>query len=331
MDFKAIVQSAEEKPEAATGEFRILVADDSAIQRKLVEHALKGKSCVVSFAESGQEALDLFPLVKPDLLITDWMMPDVSGIELCEQIRTRFRHSYTYIIILTSHSDEHSVEKGMAAGADDYLTKPFHPGELLARVAVARKVVELHRDNEDKARLLEEVALSDSVTGLPNRRAIEEWAAGQIAGAARHRYAFWVVLAEIDGFQKIPDTHGGEAGDAVLKRFAQILRSNTRRSDICGRTGVAGFLLVITHAKKEGVALVIERIQSQLEGNPFTLGARTISVTASFGVSGFEGDEAPEFSRLVTQADVALYGAKREGNKRVKFAATKGSAGSGQS
>ena len=329
MDFKTIVQSAEEKPEIATGEFRILVADDSAVQRKLVEHALKGKSCAVSFAKSGQEALDIFPVYKPDVLITDSTMPDVSGTELCEQIRARFRHSYTYIIILTSHSDEHSVEKGMAAGADDYLTKPFHQGELEARVAVARKVIELRRDNEDKARLLEKVALSDPVTGLPNRRAIEEWAAGQIAGAARHRYAFWVVMAEIDGFQKIPDARGGEAGEAVLKRFAQILRSNTRRSDICGRTGVAGFLLVITHAKKEGVAAVIERIRCQLEANPFTFGGHAIGVTASFGISGFEGDEAPEFSRLVTQADVALYGAKREGNNRVKFAAPKVLTGAG--
>jgi PleD family two-component response regulator len=101
--------------------------------------------------------------------------PDLTGIELCGHIR-RDQASYTYVILLTSKADKDQIIKGLAAGADDYLTKPFHSGELLARVAVGRRIVELHREIQAKNRLLEELELTDPLTGLLNRRAVEDWA-----------------------------------------------------------------------------------------------------------------------------------------------------------
>src|SRR5271155_5790103 len=303
--------------------FKVLVADDSVVYRKLVEQTLEHDPCTLLFAKTGQNAIELFEQHHPALVITDWVMPDLTGIELCQKIRTSPGHSYTYVIILTSISEKENVVKGLAAGADDYLTKPFHPEELSARVAVGRRIVDLQRQVEAKNRLLEELALTDSLTGLPNRRAIEDWAARQLSGAARHGFPFWVAMVDLDNFKSVNDSSGHDAGDKVLIKFAEILKTNSRRSNICGRIGGEEFLFVLTHADKDGVAFVAERIRKECEEQEFFFGGRVIKVTASFGISGFHGKKAPEFRELLNQADAALYTAKHRGRNRIEFAPTK--------
>jgi len=307
--------------DATARDFKVLVADDSPIYRKLVEHALAEKQYAVLFAKSGREAIDLFSEHQPSLVITDWMMPDLSGIELCEHIRNHPRQTYTYLIILTGITEKNKLVKGLTAGADDYLTKPFHSEELLARVGVGRRIVELHRQLEAKNRLLEELALTDPLTGLPNRRAIEEWATRQLSGAARYGFAFLVVLADLDHFKSVNDTHGHDAGDRVLKKFAEILKTNSRRSDICGRIGGEEFLFILTHTTQENARIVIERIRAELEATKFDFDGGSLKVTASFGLAGFEETQPADFNRLVAQADVALYAAKRTGRNRIEIAA----------
>lgn len=300
-------------------EFKVLVADDSAVYRKLVEHALLPEQYSVIFAKNGSQALDLFAAHLPPLLITDWEMPDITGIELCERIRRDFPTSYTYIVILTGMTDTDKIVKGLAAGADDYLTKPFHAKELLARLGVGRRLVDLHRQLEAKNLLLQELALTDGLTGLPNRRAVEAWAVRQLKGAARHGFPFWVALADLDRFKRVNDTYGHDAGDTVLKKFAEILKANTRSSNICARFGGEEFLLVLTHVDKKGVEVAIERMREQLEGQTFRFGDRTLGITVSFGVSGFQAHEAPDFNLLTKKADLALYSAKQNGRNRIEF------------
>ena len=145
-------------------EFKVLVADDSPIYRKLVEHALAHEQYTVLFAKNGREAIDLFVKHQPPLVVTDWVMPDITGIELCGHIRSECQTIYTYIIMLTSMTDKDKIVSGLAAGADDYLTKPFHAEELLARAGVGRRVIDLHRQIEAKNRQLEELALTDGDT-----------------------------------------------------------------------------------------------------------------------------------------------------------------------
>jgi diguanylate cyclase (GGDEF)-like protein len=302
-------------------EFKVLVADDSRVYRRLVEDTLSEKQYTLLFAKSGREAIDLFSEHQPSVVITDWMMPDLSGIELCEHIRNHPRQaSYTYLIILTGITEKDKLVKGLAAGADDYLTKPFHSDELLARVGVGHRIVELHRQLEAKNLLLEELALTDSLTGLPNRRAIEDWATRQLSGAARYGFSFLVVMADLDHFKAVNDTHGHDAGNVVLKRFSEILRTNSRRSDICGRIGGEEFLFILTHTTPENARVVIERIRAELEATEFDFDGSSLTVTASFGVAGFEGTQAPDFNRLVSQADAALYTAKRTGRNRIEIA-----------
>lgn len=298
--------------------FSVLVADDSPVYRKLVEQALSQESCSVMFANSGHQAIEIFEREHPSLVITDWVMPDLTGIELCQKIRAGAESPYTYIIILTSNAEKEKVVQGLSAGADDYLTKPFDRNELLARVRVGHRLIDLHRQIEAKNRLLEELALTDSLTGLPNRRAIEAWAERQLSGAARHGFPFWVVLIDLDRFKRVNDAYGHDAGDMVLKRFADILKANTRHSDISGRIGGEEFLQVLTHADEHNVLVVVERIRKQFEAERFTLNGKNVKVTASFGVAGFWGKTPPEFSKLVSQADAALYRSKDHGRNRIE-------------
>ncbi len=298
---------------------QVLVVDDSPVYRKLIEHTLEDGGYTPLFAQNGREALDLYGQHAPAIVITDWLMPDFSGPELCERIRSHARRAYTYIIVLTGISEKDNVVKGLAAGADDYLTKPFDPGELLARIGVGRRTIGLHREIEAKNKLLEEMAHTDSLTGLPNRRAIEEWAARQLRGAARHRFAMWVAHADLDNFKSINDSFGHDAGDQVLQKFAEVLRESTRASDISGRMGGDEFLLVMTHLDEKGIRLTVDRLREHFASLKFSFAGEVVSVTASFGIAGFQGNGSPDFSQLIRQADKALYSGKRAGRNQIKF------------
>jgi diguanylate cyclase (GGDEF)-like protein len=306
--------------DSTSPELKILVADDSLVYRKLVEQSLSQEHCTILFAKNGRQAIDLFAEHQPALVITDWTMPDISGIELCQTIRRDFQGHYAYIILLTGNTDKEEVITGLAAGADDYITKPFHAGELQARVRVARRMVEFHRQIQDKNRRLEEMALTDPLTGLPNRRAIDVWATRELNAAARYNFTIWAAMADLDYFKNINDTYGHDAGDAVLKDFAEVLKSNTRESDICGRLGGEEFLVVITHAETENVMIPIERIRKQFAARKFTVASKTFGSTASFGIAGFRRTTSPNFSDLVTRADAALYSAKQKGRNRIELA-----------
>ena len=303
----------------AMPKLQVLVVDDSPVYRKLIEHALEDGGYTPLFAQNGREALELYGQHAPAIVITDWMMPDFSGPELCERIRTHAQRAYTYIIVLTSISEKDNVVKGLAAGADDYLTKPFDPGELLARIGVGRRTIGLHREIAAKNKLLEEMAHTDPLTGLPNRRAIEDWAARQLRGAARHGFAMWVAHADLDNFKSINDSYGHDAGDRVLQKFGEVLRESTRASDISGRMGGDEFLLVMTHLDEKSTRLTVERLRKQFAALQFSFGGDVVSVTASFGIAGFQGKEPPEFAKLVRQADKALYAGKRAGRNQIKF------------
>lgn len=305
--------------DAAAQDLQVLVVDDSPVYRKLVEHALEGNPYTLRFAKSGGEALELFARHLPSVVISDWMMPDLSGLDLCQRLRADVHSGYTYIILLTSISDKNNVIKGLAAGADDYLTKPFDPGELLARIGVGRRIIDLHRQIDAKNKLLEDLAHCDSLTGLPNRRAIEDWAARQLRGAARHGFPYWVVLVDLDSFKRINDTYGHIGGDAMLQKFAALLKTVIRSCDICGRLGGDEFLMVITHVEADAIYKTVERFREMLAQQQFEMGDERVSITASFGIAGLNGKENLDFTTLVRRADKALYAAKNAGRNLIRM------------
>ena len=299
----------------------ILAADDSAVYRKLIERSLTTERCALVFANNGQEAIERFAEHRPAVLITDWTMPDITGVELCHRVRRDFREQYPYIILLTGHSEKQEVVEGLSAGADDYLTKPFDPGELQARVRVGLRIADLHAQLLQKNHQLEQMALTDSLTGLPNRRAIDAWVKHELSAAARHRFPLWVVMADLDHFKKINDTYGHDTGDTVLKSFAEILKVNTRQSNMCGRLGGEEFVEIITHVEtQDNLMIPIERMRTELEKTAFAFPGGKFHCTASFGVAGTTAGGSPCFDELLARADKALYEAKKRGRNCVVFA-----------
>src|SRR5258708_9504411 len=282
--------------------YEVLVVDDSPVYRELLQRMLSGPEYSVSFACNGSEALTLQHDKSPDIIITDWVMPDFSGLELCERVRADKSAPYTYIILMTSNTEKSGVGKGLEAGRDDYLGKPFDASEMLARIGVGRRIIDLHRQLEDKSARLKEVASTDVLTGLPNRREIEEWAEKQLNGAARHGFPVWVVLGDLDSFKEINDTFGHEAGDTVLRTFADTLRKLTRISDMCGRLGGDEFLIVISHVSGDNIELAINRFRELFCALSFQFAGQSVSISATFGVAGSERGGVEKFYGVVTQA-----------------------------
>ncbi len=292
-------------------DIRVLVVDDSPVSRKLLEHTLAEAPYTLGFAKDGADALRLFTERLPDLVIADWELPDISGPELCRIVRSKFAAAYTYLVLLTSNSDKKSIAEGLAAGADDYLTKPFDADELRARVGVGRRVIEMHREIEAKTKALALDARTDPLTGLPNRRAVEEWSVKQISGAVRHGYPIWVVLADLDSYKPATDLFGHAAGDAMLQAFGEILKKNTRVSDMCGHMGGDQFIFVISHVSRENMNLVINRLRDKIANHDFSFHDVALPLFANFGLAGSEGGERLELRTMLQQADAALLEAKR--------------------
>lgn len=298
---------------------QILVVDDSPVYHKLVEDALCYQPYSLLHANSGQEALDLFAKHSPPIVITDWMMPDLTGPELCKRIRENSQNLYTYLILLTSMSESDSLVKGLEAGADEFLTKPFDPAELQARLGVGRRIFQLHRQVEDKNRQIEETNRIDPLTGLPNRLAIQEWATWHLKGGAENGYPVWVVLASVDSIGMINEKWGREAGNTVLKHFAKVMKDKSRPSDMCGRVSDDEFCFIMTHMSKDGIAAAIERYRISFAEHQFSFGGKIVTTTASFGAIGFEGAEAPDFTNLVRDADKSLHSAKQIGGNQCRI------------
>lgn len=292
-------------------DIRVLVVDDSPVSRKLLEHTLDVAPYTLVFAKDGSDALRLFAERPPDLVVADWELPDIPGPELCRIVRAKFDGAYTYIMLLTGNSDKRSIAEGLAAGADDYLTKPFDAEELRARVGVGRRVIEMHREIEAKTKALALDARTDPLTGLPNRRAVEEWAVKQVSGAVRHGYPIWVVLADLDSYKPATDLFGHEAGDAMLQTFGEIIKKNTRVSDMCGHMGGDQFTFVISHVSRQNMDLVINRLRDKIANYDFSYHGVALPLFANFGLAGSEGGEKLELRTMLQQADAALLEAKR--------------------
>jgi two-component system, cell cycle response regulator len=298
--------------------YDLLVVDDSPVYRRLVEQVLEAHAFRLHFAQNGREALEMLKEFSPAIVVTDWMMPGFSGPELCRKIREDQSKPYTYIILMTSNTEKGNVVKALEAGADDYLTKPFDSGEMLARIGVGRRIIDLNRELAEKSLKLEEAARTDPLTGLPNRRAIEEWAFKQLRGAERHGFSVWVMLGDIDSFKGINDSFGHDAGDTVIKTFADLLKRCTRASDICGRLGGDEFLLVMTHVEPEQIEATVSRFRAEFAALSFPFKGQSVGVTASFGVAGCTGRGLPDFGAMVRKADQMLYEAKRGGRNAVR-------------
>jgi two-component system chemotaxis response regulator CheY len=298
---------------------KVLIAEDDALLRQMLHGQLGAAGHELVFASDGREAWELLQRENIRMVIVDWMMPEVDGPELIRRIRDAGWPGYTYIIFLTARSGREDVVAGLQAGADDYVTKPFSIDELLARMGVGARILQLEgRLNESLARE-EALATRDSLTGLPNRRALCDHARVELSRAARARTTVGLILMDLDHFKRINDQHGHAAGDEALRRVAEVLQRNKRDYDFTGRWGGEEFLVVLPSTSLEQSAMVAERIRKSMETMKLDLGGpEPVELRASLGVVCAPPVTPPvDFEDLLRQADSAMYRAKADGRNRV--------------
>jgi two-component system cell cycle response regulator len=254
------------------------------------------------------------------MVILDWMMPGMDGVEVCRQVRKRREAPYIYIIFLTAKGQKSEIVEGLEAGADDYLAKPFDSYELHARLRAGRRAIELQEQLLAARDALQEEATHDSVTGLLNRAGTMSVLERELARADRMGSTVAVAMVDVDRFKTINDTYGHLAGDAVLRETARRLSSIVRRYDAIGRYGGDEFLAVISGCDESGAWTFAEKLRALIDHQGIDTPEGMIPVTLSVGVALGSGAKHPDPAELLRAADTALYRAKAAGRNRVELA-----------
>lgn len=296
---------------------KILIVEDDPGSRRLVKVHLLAAGYEVVEAEDGQMAWDLFQRDPFQIVITDWMMPKLDGPGLIHNIRSGGRKNYTYIIMVTAVDDKPKVVMGLESGADEYLTKPFDGKELIARVASGERILKLEEQLTEAHHQMEILAMQDGLTGLFNRRAIEEHASAELDLARRKERPLSVILLDIDHFKAINDQYGHSVGDHTLRQLAEILTRNLRQYDRIGRWGGEEFIVILPDTKISEASIVAERMRTTTAETKLSLeNGEYYAVQISLGVACASGSY-PLLVKLVDAADQALYQAKHAGRNRV--------------
>lgn len=299
---------------------KILIADDSIVSRHLLDATLRKWGYEVLVACDGVEAWnELQKEDAPSIAILDWVMPGLTGPEVCHLVRQRAREPYTYLLLLTSKSLKEDLIEGMEAGADDYITKPFDQHELKVRLRSGTRIIELQQQLLTAREALREQATKDFLTRIWNRSSILEILDRELARGAREDRSVGVVLLDIDRFKSINDTYGHFAGDAVLYETARRLQSSIRPYDALGRYGGEEFLVVLPGCDEAGTFAQAERLRRVLREDPVQIGEADYHMTASFGASSCAPGMNAAGETLIRIADEALYKAKNQGRDRVVF------------
>ena len=298
---------------------KILIADDSIVSRHLLEATLRKWGYDVMVACDGAEALELLQREDaPGLIILDWMMPGMTGVEVCKRIRQLDSEPYTYILLLTSKSQKEDLIEGMDAGADDYITKPFDQNELQVRLRAGTRLVDLQSQLLKAREDLRDQATRDSLTRLWNRSSILNELGRELARSEREARPLGVVIVDLDHFKHINDTYGHLAGDAVLREAARRMQNSIRQYDSIGRYGGEEFLILFPGCSQDDCFAQADRLRRQLGQTEMAVNETSLRVTASFGVTIAMPGENWSQEALIRRADEALYVAKKSGRNRVE-------------
>jgi len=289
---------------------KVLIAEDDFISSKFLENFLgkMGYSPVMV-----QDGLDAWRALRQDqeirLIVSDWMMPRMDGVELCRRIRSENADRYLYFIIITARENREDVIEGLEAGADDFIVKPFNPEELKCRIKIGERILGL------QDRILQ-LACTDSLTLVLTRRALYQRLEEEIQRASRGKTPLSVIMADIDHFKAVNDKHGHSAGDVVLQQFAAQLRLTCRGYDFIGRYGGEEFVICLPGTRSAQAMDVADRMRSNVASMQVRLPGtdEPVAVTGSFGVAAYSGENSqvtPE--DFVDLADKAMYEAKSKG------------------
>lgn len=298
---------------------RVIVADDDASTRRLLQYHLNQWGFDPEIAADGTRAWELLQSKDvPTIAVFDWVMPGLEGVDLCLKVRRLARQHYTYVLLLTGKTEKQDVIEGLGAGADDYVSKPFNPKELQARLLVAQRIISFQEQLIATREELRVQATHDFLTQLLNRAGIMDALAQEMNRSDRSEGVFSVILADIDHFKKINDTYGHATGDQVLREVAATMKASLRSYDVAGRYGGEEFLVIVPDCDESTAIHVAEKIRQAVCSTPIESlgGDRTTSI--SLGVSTRSPGASAD--ALLSAADAALYQAKSLGRNCVQGA-----------
>ncbi len=303
----------------------IVVAEDDRATRLLLERYLRGAGYEVVACADGRAALDAIQRLGSGIVLADWMMPELTGPELCREIRQRSEAGqlgFVFFLLLTAQREADQVLAGFEAGADDYLTKPYNRNELLARLRAGERIYRLQSELFEANRQLsqikdefEQMAKTDALTQIANRRHLFERLNEEWSYRERTDGRLGVIMFDIDHFKHVNDTHGHHAGDAVLKMIARETARSVRTHDLLGRLGGEEFLVIVRDVDDAGLELLSERLRRCVAEQVVRFEGVEISVTVSVGAAARTPDHA-ETDDLLADADLALYRAKEAGRNQ---------------
>ncbi len=287
---------------------KVLIIDDSPDALAIAKARLSKDGLDIICAEGGSAGLDAARRENPDLILLDVDMPDMSGFDVCRELKGSAEFQMVPVIFLTGSTDVNDKVKGLNLGAVDYVTKPFDAFELRARVRAALRTKHLQD-------LLVKYSRIDPLTELWNRRALTDHLGQEWAKLQRHGTPIAFIMSDIDHFKRVNDTYGHRIGDEVICRVANVLIENSRQSDLPVRYGGEEFAVLLPDESVQSAATLAERCREEVENIRVDAGGEKVSVTVSFGVADTAGLSSPE--ALIESADAALYQAKNTGRNRV--------------
>ena len=306
---------------------RILVVDDHEDNIELLRARLEARGYEVEGATDGQAALEMVDKVCPDLILLDVMMPKMDGMEVARRLKARIANKeipFIPIIMQTALDSTEQKVEGLDAGAIDYVTKPINFAELEARVSSQLHVKSLQyalaaskKELSDLNDKLREISLTDGLTQIENRRSLEDRLHDMWQHSVRLHEPIALVMCDIDKFKAVNDHYGHQAGDSVLKEFAQLLKSEAREIDRVGRYGGEEFLLILPGTVLDAAVTFAERLREKVEKHTFTYAGGTLRRTMSCGVAASPHPRVKDQEALLKASDDALYVAKETGRNRV--------------
>lgn len=304
-----------------TGKPRVLVVEDDPMSQAQLISALEKEGYGFAVARNGQEAIDLYSEEFFSIIITDWVMPEMDGLELCRLIRSMKIDRYIYIIVLTAKSTKTDLIQGLEAGADEYIVKPIYQSELRVRLKGACRILELESSLKSSIAEIHELSVRDQLTGSFNRVYMDHHLTQEIMRSSRYHHTLSVLMVDLDHFKVINDTYGHMAGDEVLKSCVNIISSSFRKGvDWMARYGGEEFVIVLPETDQAGALLVAERMRQRIAATPVNFVGCEIDITASFGsvtIIPTNTVRVRYMEQVLNVADTCLYQAKNAGRNQI--------------
>ena len=301
--------------------YSILIIDDTKTVRQQILETLRGTDLFSDYFEAtnGIEGFKTLLSNKIDIVLCDVEMPGMDGFKFLSMVNSREELRDIPVLMLTSHEEISTKIKGLKQGASDYVTKPFSPEELLARVNIHLKIKTLQDSLKESNQRLLQLSLTDPLTGLNNRRHLMEILNTEFERSDRTGNPFALLMLDLDHFKRVNDTYGHQQGDVVLRAIAQEIKQQLRQYDSAARFGGEEFALLLPETSPDDAVSVANRLRQGICNIRFTGSIAELAMTASFGIATIPHKKIGSSEDLIRLADEALYLAKGNGRNRVEI------------